>query len=136
MGGVSLWVPVLFILLHPLVDLASLLWPLQPIRGVPSPFLVPFQRQFLPYFFGSDAQAPPPICEGYPHAPASLVSTPASVAAPLHPVVNEDPSSSLVMDINISFVPLAPSPSVKAPSPVVPVVACPLAPATVDSPLL
>jgi hypothetical protein len=57
----------------------------------------------------------------------------AYAAVLLHLLTHEAPSSSLVLDITMSFVPPAPSPSVKAPSPVIPVAAFSPAPATIDS---
>jgi hypothetical protein len=131
LGGISLRALVSFILLHPFLDLASCPRPLQQISDMPSPFPVPLRRRFLPSFFAAMLKCPPQLVGG-PHAPASVASMLVSVAVLLRPLMHEDPSSSLPLDRTVSFVTLTPSPLVKAPSLVVPVVAFPPAPAIVD----
>ncbi len=102
-----------------------------------SPFPVPFRRWFFPLFFVLTLKSPPSLWRvslyGCIYGIYRPTSTLASVAAPLHPLTREDPSSFLALDMTMSFTSLALSLSVKAPSPAVPMAAFPPALATIDS---
>jgi hypothetical protein len=86
---------------------------------------------------GINPSPPCPSHGGSPHAPASVASTLASAAPPLHPLTHEDLSVSLALDLTMSFwpsslvvvaplvfpsanvaPPLAPNPDISPPSPV------------------